>query len=297
MGARTATWDRPYSWATNRGGLDMMTRLDMRLDGVPKRVVYPVAGLLLAAGAPVGMLAVRALRARHWSTSWLKQDIETEWLDYLYVGGATAIAFALWGRLLGGKADDLIRMSAEDPLTGLLNARAFDRRLEQEVARAERTGEPLSLLMFDLDGLKTINDSYGHETGNRALRRMGDIVRHSMRLMDVSARVGGDEFALIVPGAGRDEALKLAERIRGQVAEDLSRIAPRVNGGTTSIGIASCDSSELVPTPGALARAADSALYEAKRTGRNRVVARWLGGNGDVSRPVERVVRQGDQQP
>src|SRR5712691_4686898 len=93
-----------------RGALDMTTRLDVRFDGVPKRLAYPVAGLLLAAGAPVGMLAVRALRGRHWSTSWLKQDIKTEWLDYLYVGGATAIAFALWGRLLGGKADDLIRM-------------------------------------------------------------------------------------------------------------------------------------------------------------------------------------------
>ena len=192
------------------------------------------------------------------------------------------MAFALWGRLLGARADDLIRMSAEDPLTGVLNARAFDRRLEQEVARVERTGQPLSLLMFDLDGLKTINDSYGHETGNRALRRMADIVRRSIRLTDVSARVGGDEFALIVPGAGGDEALKLAERIRGQAAEDLSRIAPGVDGGTTSIGIASCGSFERVPTPGALARAADSALYEAKRTGRNRVVVWRLGGSGDV---------------
>ena len=273
----------------------MTTRLDVGFDGVPKRLVYPVAGLLLASGAPIGMVAVRALRARAWSTLWLKQEIKTEWLDYLYVGGATAIAFALSGWLLGGKTDDLIRMSAQDPLTGLLNARAFGRRLEQEVARTARTGEPLSLLMFDLDGLKAINDSYGHETGNRALRRMGDIVRHSVRLMDVSARLGGDEFALIVPRAGRDEALKLAERIRGQVAEDLSLIAPRVDGGTTSIGIASCDSSERVPTPGALARAADNALYEAKRTGRNRVVARGLGGQGDVLGAVERVVHQADQ--
>jgi diguanylate cyclase (GGDEF)-like protein len=172
-------------------------------------------------------------------------------------------------------------------LTGLLNARAFDRRLEQEIARAKRTGEPLSLMMFDLDGLKTINDAFGHETGSRALRRMGDIVRRSMRLTDVSARVGGDEFALIVPGAGRDETLKLAERIRAQVAEDLSRIAPGVDAGTTSIGIASCGAFEPVPTPGALTRAADSALYEAKRTGRNRVVVGRLDGNGDVVRAAD----------
>jgi len=242
---------------------------------VPKHLSYSATGLMLAAGAPAGMILVRAARARQLSIPWLTREVRDAWLDYLYVSGSTAVAFALWGWVLGFRADDLIRLSTEDPLTGLLNARGFKRRLEQELAHASRTGERLSLMVFDLDGLKAINDTYGHATGDRALRTLGDIIRRATRLMDVAARPGGDEFALIVPCTGPDEALLLAERIRQHVADSLSHLVSATTGGTTSIGVACCEP-DACASAAALVNAADDALYEAKRSGRNRVAIRRL---------------------
>ena len=185
------------------------------------------------------------------------------------------MAFAFWGWVLGFRADDLIRLSTEDPLTGLLNARGFKQRLEQELAKAARAGQPLSLMAFDLDGLKVINDIYGHATGDHALRSLGDIIRRATRLMDVAARPGGDEFALIVPSTGPEDALQLAERIRHHVAATLSHFVAATTSGTTSIGVVCCKAPACV-SAAAMMTAADVALYEAKRGGRNCVVIHAL---------------------
>jgi diguanylate cyclase (GGDEF)-like protein len=253
----------------------------MRLERFPKHLAYSAAGLMLAVGGPAGMVLVRALRARHWSILWLARELRDSWLDYLYVGGSTAVAFALWGRALGFKADDLIRLATEDPLTGLLNARGFRRRLDEELAQAARAGESLSLMLIDLDGLKAINDTHGHEAGDRALRCIGDSLRRTIRLMDVSARTGGDEFAVILPSAGLDKALVLAERIRRRVADSLSHLVTGYTGGTISIGLACCAPAACASPAASIVRAADDALYEAKRTGRNRVTVRRLSDSLD----------------
>jgi diguanylate cyclase (GGDEF)-like protein len=253
----------------------------MRLDRLPKHLVYGGIGLILAAGAPTGMVLLRALRARQCSISWLTREVADAWLDYLYIGASTAVAFVLWGRGLGFKADDLIRLATEDPLTGLLNARGFRRRLDEELAQAARAGESLSLMLIDLDGLKAINDTHGHEAGDRALRCIGDSLRRTIRLMDVSARTGGDEFAVILPSAGLDKALVLAERIRRRVADSLSHLVTGYTGGTISIGLACCAPAACASPAASIVRTADYALYEAKRTGRNRVTVRRLSDSLD----------------
>jgi diguanylate cyclase (GGDEF)-like protein len=251
----------------------------MRLDRMPQHVIYSAAGLMLAVGAPAGMVLVRALRARQCSMSWVMSEVRGSWRDYLYIGGSTALAFALWGRVLGFKAEDLSRLGSEDSLTGLLNARGFRRRLDQELAQAARSGEPLSVMVCDLDGLKAINDTHGHEAGDRALRSVGDIIRRCVRLMDSSARTGGDEFAVILPSAGHDEARVLGERIRRRVALGLSHVVTGDKAATISIGIASCAPGACATTPESIVSAADDALYEAKRTGRNRLAVRSLSNH------------------
>ena len=108
---------------------------------------------------------------------------------------------------------ELQRQATTDDLTGLLDHRAFQERLQEEFARATRRGRPLSLVMFDLDGFKLINDLHGHEAGNRVLRVVGQSLQEHGRRGDVAARIGGDEFAVIAPEADAAEALHLASRL------------------------------------------------------------------------------------
>jgi diguanylate cyclase (GGDEF)-like protein len=265
----------------------------MRLDRIPQHFVYSAAGLMLAVGAPAGMVLLHALRARQWSMSWMMREVTGSWRDYLYIGGSTAVAFALWGRVLGFKAEDLSRLASEDSLTGLLNARGFRRRLGQELAQAARAGEPLSVMLCDLDGLKAINDTYGHDAGDRALRSVGDIIRRCVRLMDSSARTGGDEFAVILPSAGYDEALVLGERIRRRVALGLSHVVTGEKAATISIGIACCRPGACAATAESIVSAADDALYEAKRTGRNRLAVRRLSNHSTPSSSLVQAERYG----
>jgi diguanylate cyclase (GGDEF)-like protein len=174
------------------------------------------------------------------------------------------------------RADRLIELSATDGLTGLLNARAFYERLHQEIARARRSGQPFSLLIIDLDGLKSINDRHGHETGDRALRAVAQAMRDTLRATDVGARVGGDEFTLLAPNTAAGAAVTLAERIRTRTVEihsELARLA-----ATVSLGVVTFDPlQETAADAAALMKAADEALYEAKRGGRNRVSATRVG--------------------
>jgi diguanylate cyclase (GGDEF)-like protein len=145
-----------------------------------------------------------------------------------------------------------------DDLTGLANRRAWDAQLPREIARSQRTGAPLSVAMIDLDGLKAINDSKGHQAGSNAIKHAAAAWSGVVRGTDMLARFGGDEFAVVMPDCGIEEALVAAERLR-------SAIGPRL---TTSIGVAQWDGSESGPE---LIDRADAALYEAKWAGRNRV--------------------------
>ena len=157
-----------------------------------------------------------------------------------------------------------------DSLTGLANRRAFMERGHRLVERCENNREVVSLLVFDLDSFKSINDTFGHATGDQALRIFGDVLARVLRPYDLGARIGGEEFAAILPGCSIQAAFALAERIRTTFQGDAVFIGGQRVGATVSIGISSALPSAQLEDM--LCRA-DAALYRAKRTGRNRVVS------------------------
>jgi diguanylate cyclase (GGDEF)-like protein len=153
--------------------------------------------------------------------------------------------------------DQVSRLASSDSLTGLANHRRLFEVLETELQRSRRTGRSFALLLFDLDGLKKINDKYGHLTGSRAIRRLGCALRANSRAIDTPARYGGDEFALVLPESGENEAKQAAARICEQLANDGEE--PKVS---VSVGMA------VYPMDGTtiekLLSSADRALYSMK---------------------------------
>jgi diguanylate cyclase (GGDEF)-like protein len=172
-------------------------------------------------------------------------------LSYVIVLGGTLLDNA---RLF----EQVSRMAASDSLTGLANHRRLLEVLENEIERSRRTRRSFALLLFDLDDLKKINDKYGHLTGSRAIKRLGNALRGNSRTIDTPARYGGDEFAVVLPEIGEEEATKVAMRICEKLAEDGQ--LPRV---TVSVGVS------VYPVDGItiekLFGAADRALYRMKR--------------------------------
>jgi len=162
--------------------------------------------------------------------------------------------------------------SLTDPLTGLGNRKYFDRSIETAVQNALANGEPLSLLMFDIDHFKSFNDSYGHLTGDQVLRLVGMSLKQTIKGQDITARYGGEEFAVVLPNTALRQALTVADHIRRAVmAKELKKkstgeILGRV---TISVGVS-------ILRPGddtdSLIERADGCLYAAKRNGRNRVI-------------------------
>lgn len=153
-------------------------------------------------------------------------------------------------------------LAATDPLTGLYNRRYFDEHLEREIVRAARYNRPLALLTFDLDHFKWVNDHYGHQVGDRVLQEFGEILKEATRSMDVTARIGGEEFSLLLPETNIEEALEIAERIRG--TQEKENPYTTVSAGLAVVPLHAIDAQGLVS-------AADSALYRAKNGGRNQV--------------------------
>ena len=164
----------------------------------------------------------------------------------------------------------LAELAAGDPLTGAYNRRSFDGRLAHEVEQAQASGAPLSMLALDLDHFKAINDRHGHQAGDAVLKEACRRAAAAVRETDMIARVGGEEFAVLLPATPRARAEEVAERIRRAVCA-----APVVHEGveirvSSSIGVAQYRGGGAGD---ALVKAADAALYEAKRTGRNRFVS------------------------
>jgi diguanylate cyclase (GGDEF)-like protein len=182
---------------------------------------------------------------------------------------AAILQLSSYAVLLGGALLDNVHLfenvrhlAASDPLTGLANYRRLVDALEGEIQRSRRTGRPFSLLLFDLDGLKKINDSYGHLVGSRALCRVATVLRVNSRTIDTVARYGGDEFALILPETGINAAQEVARRICDRLAKD-GELPPI----SVSVGVAAY--AQDGETLEALMGAADQGLYKAKdRTGR-----------------------------
>jgi diguanylate cyclase (GGDEF)-like protein len=175
----------------------------------------------------------------------------------------------------------LQELSVRDQLTGLFNHREFYRLLGEELARSLRYGHRLSLLMLDIDYFKRVNDSYGHLAGDQVLRRLPELIRRQLRVNDLPCRYGGEEFGVILPETGAEQALEVAERIRNGIAGIPIELP---DGGslrvTVSLGVATF-SDGGGQSAESLVSAADLALYQAKRSGRNRVCVAAGDANAD----------------
>jgi diguanylate cyclase (GGDEF)-like protein len=166
----------------------------------------------------------------------------------------------------------LREQATTDPLTHLQNRRSFNELLEHEFNVAKRYGHPLSLLALDVDHFKVINDEYGHPSGDYVLKELAVILKQSVRASDIVARTGGEEFTLLLPRAGRDDARKFAQRIRkGSFARNF-RVYGHDIHATVSLGAATYPEDAEITEPEMLVNFADQALLHAKETGRDRVV-------------------------
>lgn len=194
--------------------------------------------------------------------------------DKIQIGVATTIKFTFTDNLEEEYQRRLLEAALRDPLTGVYNRRHFDERMQAEFAAARRHGTPLSLLVIDVDHFKQINDRFTHAVGDQVLRLIATILQANTRSSDIVARYGGEEFAIVSTEIPPTEALALAERIRERIERyPWNEIDPDLRV-TISVGLDSNTSRETV---GSMLAAADERLYEAKRAGRNRVVAGMLG--------------------
>jgi len=189
----------------------------------------------------------------------------------VFAGVAVAATLGVFWIVVQLLQRELVRLASHDALTGLLNRQAFLAEFEREASRSERSEQVFSLAVLDLDRFKALNDLHGHPAGDEALRLVAAAMRGCLRRHDVLGRLGGEEFALLMPGAGKDTALQVAERIRAEI-EALSYVQKgthvplSVSGGVATCGTDGADWD-------ALFSAADRALYAAKNAGRNRMAA------------------------
>ena len=166
---------------------------------------------------------------------------------------------------------ETLELSFTDQLTGVANRRQLFQRMEQEFSRSVRFGDPLSILMIDLDHFKLINDRHGHSVGDGVLRGVAMALRRNVRKIDLVVRYGGEEFCVVLPRVGKPEALEVAEKLRRAVAgatlpgpEEAGPLSVTISLGVSTLGIDAEDVAGLIEK-------ADTALYEAKRQGRDRV--------------------------
>jgi diguanylate cyclase (GGDEF)-like protein len=186
--------------------------------------------------------------------------------------GHTIFKFIFGGNIELSYHEEIYRLMTFDGLTQIHNKRSFETSIEREVSRGHRYQRPLSLLLFDIDHFKAINDQFGHLAGDAVLRQLAALVSANIRREDIVARVGGEEFALIVPELGREQArVGVGEKLRALIERTPCRFDEQRIPITASFGVA-----ELGLTPPMTAteiyKIADERLYAAKRGGRNRVV-------------------------
>jgi two-component system, cell cycle response regulator len=177
--------------------------------------------------------------------------------------------------ILKQEVQRLSELVSSDPLTNLFNYRHFSHTLEQEIERSQRTLQPTALIMIDADHFKKVNDQWGHEVGNLALKLIADCIFNNIRKLDIACRYGGEEFAVILPSSDMVTSTRVAERIRLSI-ESTPLIITNTSGEeetiwlTASAGL-SLYNGHIAQTPTQLVKAADEQLYQAKKQGRNRI--------------------------
>lgn len=230
-----------------------------------KSTLRAIQGAILSLGAPLGWLLIRYL-----SSDQLFLEIETNLVLYSYMLFATMGVFVLFGRYAGHKEDYILNLSIIDALTGIYNLRFYMQRMQQEISLAHRNKRPLSLIYFDLDHFKSINDSYGHPFGDEVLTSISRTIEKDIRAHDIFARVGGEEFGILLPDCGLLDAKTNAERVRQSVEKIkfTTQIKNEVKV-TISLGVVSLKDGENYKS---FYQRADDMLYLAKEQGRNRVV-------------------------
>jgi diguanylate cyclase (GGDEF)-like protein len=245
----------------------------------PRSRTFPLAGAVLALAVPAGLLTIRGVLAGPRMTlTWAVADLARLPEVYAYVTISTMILFVALGHLLGRLVDRLVLLSNTDPLTGLLNRRRFHERLEDEIGRCRRFGRTASVLCVDVDRLKSVNDRFGHAAGDLALCTVARTLTDGTRTVDAVARIGGDEFAVLLPETTPSQALAVCRRLLAVAGvRDDSSWRPAI-----SIGVAEVNGSAGLRPDMALADA-DAALYQAKAAGGARVMV------SGVARMVQRL--------
>ena len=229
--------------------------------------------------APVFIAVTSGAYAATLATMHLSGNVQIRWLlATTVVAGLTVASHAIRTQVDGlvRRLEDTART---DTLTAMPNRRAFDERLALELERGERTGEPLALLVGDIDHFKALNDRFGHSAGDTALAAVGRVLMSECRAIDVPARIGGEEFAVVLPATRGDTALATAERLRAAVG----RIRDR-DGRPLAICFGVAEHPLHGQSANELLDAADSALYAAKEAGRDRAVLYGAAPRAGTSR-------------
>ena len=234
-----------------------------------------MASPLVLEGKIVGILyvndfIVRRFNAREISLFWLMSKIATNTIEKLQEQKIT------------------MEMAITDGLTGLYNHRYFVKRLAEETKRAKRHGSKMVLAIVDIDDFKRYNDSHGHLKGNKLLQKVGSMMKKHFREVDVLARIGGDEFAIIFPDTAPKEAMRAVDRFRKKVAEKLKRGKQKnsIRSATFSAGIAWFPWNGR--SPHQLIEQTDRVLYEAKRSGKNRTILAPFNDKKERKKSVSR---------
>lgn len=188
--------------------------------------------------------------------------------DQLKVG-RSIMKFITGGNIEGLYHEEIYRLMTIDGLTEVHNKRYFEEVMEREFSRAKRYERTFSLVLFDIDHFKKINDTYGHLAGDAVLRQLGALVKPRVRRDDIIARIGGEEFSIVLPEVDKEGALEAARKLRELVERTTFSFEGTAIAVTVSLGVVEWD--HEMKEPQDLVKAADERLYEAKRTGRNKV--------------------------
>lgn len=240
-----------------------MDRADGLRSRMPTLVVFVSCAVLMLARTLVAWVAPFPVGAGPLDPTWLAV------FSWLAVGHVMFAAFFFLAMTMERREAEQRSFALSDPLTGLLNRRAFSDFAQRMARRRAGLRDAMAVLVLDLDHFKQVNDKYGHEAGDRLLKVFADVSENSSRPTDQLFRMGGEEFCFVLPNTSIDDAIAVAERIRGTFAASTADTPIGPVSTTVSIGIAA---TQFAIDTEVLLAAADAAVYEAKARGRNRVV-------------------------